>query len=46
MTGDDARVDWWQVAFNDMQIGATDTACDHFQQDVSRLRFGLGDVLN
>ena len=31
MTGDDARPNWREIAFNDMEIGAADATCDDLE---------------
>ena len=41
MTGDDARLDWRQVAFDDVEIGAADTTGDDLEEHGSGLRLRL-----
>lgn len=46
VAGDDARVHLGEFAFNDVQIGAADTAGKNLQENVAGLRIGSGDVFD
>jgi hypothetical protein len=42
---DEGLVDEWQVAFEDVEVGAADSAGEDAEQDVARGGGGFGDVL-
>ena len=46
MAGDDARLQRRQVALDDVQVGAADSAGEDAEQDMAGGDGGSGDVLN
>jgi hypothetical protein len=46
MSGDDSGATGWQVAFDDMQIGAANSTHTHPQKNLTRLRLGCSNLAN
>jgi len=46
VAGNDSWVAGREFAFNDVKVGAADSAGEDFEENVSWLRFGCGDVFD
>jgi hypothetical protein len=46
MSGDNSWIEWRQFAFDNVKIGAADSAGEYTEENMARLELGLRNVFN